>query len=122
MFVCLRLEGLTRSKPLYSLAASEVDKRQLFDRTVHDGTFFAEGSARGWSTEGGAMGSSAHPLQPHMSGWPSCAIWDPYVAGDRKPNSQIPGPTLVVPFWGGTTYKIVLTSGFFTRYRSFIHI
>ena len=54
------------------------------------------------------MGSSEHPLQPHRSGWPSCAMWDPYVAGDRKPNSQIPGPTYIVrTFWGGSTYKIL---------------
>ena len=46
------------------------------------------------------MGSSEHPLQQHRSGWPLCAIWDPYVAGDQKVNSQIPGHTLGYLFWG----------------------
>ena len=36
------------------------------------------------------MGSSEHPLQQYRSGWPLCAIWDPYVAGGQKANSQIP--------------------------------
>ena len=43
-------------------------------------------------------GSSEHPLQQYRSGWPSCAMWDPCVAGDRKPNSQIPG------LWGGMAF------------------
>ena len=41
------------------------------------------------------MASSEHPLQQHRSGWPLCAIWYPYVAGDQKANSKSQ-----VPRWG----------------------
>ena len=45
------------------------------------------------------MGSSEHPFQQHRSGWPLCAIWDPYVAGDQK--SQLANPRSHV---GGTFF------------------
>ena len=54
------------------------------------------------------MGSSKHPLQQHRSGWSLCAIWDPCVAGDQKARSQIPGPTLGVPFWGASTINLLM--------------
>ena len=43
------------------------------------------------------MGSIEHPVQKHRSGWPSCATWDPYGAGD--PESPLPNlrPTEGVP-------------------------
>ena len=36
------------------------------------------------------MGSSERALQPHSSGWPSCAVSDPCVAGDSNPKIQVP--------------------------------
>ena len=51
------------------------------------------------------MGLSEHPLQQHRSGWPFGAMGPIFeyvhVAGDQK--AQIPGPTLGVLFWGGST-------------------
>ena len=54
--------------------------------------------------------SSEHTLQQHRSGWPSCAIWDPCVAGDRKPNSQIPGIRKGARFGGDLYIKVDLLS------------
>ena len=68
------------------MQTGKIEVQELFD--LHGGTLL----------RGGGMGSSEHPLQQHRSGWTSCAIWDPCVAGDESPTrkSQVPGCT----FWG----------------------
>ena len=71
---------------------------ELFDRTVLS-HYFAGSGRGGGSTQGGAMGSSERALQPHSSGRPSCAMWDPCVVGDSNPQIQVPRWWYL--FWGG---------------------
>ena len=59
------------------------------------------------------MGSSEHPLQQHRSGWPLCAIWYPYVAGDQKANSKSQVPRWGYLFLGGIFAEIPNNRAFF---------
>ena len=59
------------------------------------------------------MASSEHPLQQHRSGWPLCAIWYPYVAGDQKANSKSQVPRWGYFFGGEFSRITVPSSGFY---------